>query len=234
MEEGGIKIMKKYFSVSNMLITICVITFISGILLYLSPNISQYLIKSKGSKEINISQVEMKNNLMRKTEFNVDDISPLTTKELLSNQFSKTDLPGIGIISIPDINLELPVFNGITYETMMYGAGTAKANQVMGQGNYALASHTIFNSLNGTIMENILFGNLINARLGQSIFLTDKNKVYEYQIDNIYTAHVSQGNIIEDHKDKKEITLYTCTTLTGDERLVVHGSLTNTSKYKGD
>ena len=226
--------MKKYFSVSNILITICVITFISGILVYLSPNISQYLIKSKGLKEINISQVEMKNNLKRKTEFNVDDVSPLTTKELLSNQFSKTDLPGIGIISIPDINLELPVFNGITYETMMYGAGTAKANQVMGQGNYALASHTIFNSLNGAIMENILFGNLINTRLGQSIFLTDKNKIYEYQIDNIYTAHVSQGNIIDNHKDKNEITLYTCTTLTGDERLVVHGTLVKTSKYKGD
>lgn len=224
--------MKKYFSISNIIITICVITCISGLLLYWSPNISQYLIKTKGMREVNISQSEMKSNLKKKTEFNVDDVEPLTTKELLSNQFSKTDLPGIGILSIPDINLELPIFNGITYETMMYGAGTAKPNQQMGKGNYALASHTIFNSFNGSIITNLLFGNLIYAQIGQSIFLTDKDKSYEYKIDNIYRVDVSQGNIIEDHKDKKEITLYTCTTLTGNERLVVHGSLINTSKYK--
>ena len=110
----------------------------------------------------------------------------MTTTELLANQFSKTDLPGIGIISIPDINIELPVFNGITYETMIYGAGTAKPNQQMGKGNYTLASHKIFNSFNGSIITNLLFGNLIYAQIGQSIILTDKDKSYEYKINNIY------------------------------------------------
>ncbi|MFK4898981.1 class A sortase [Lactococcus petauri] len=225
--------MKKFFSLTNIVIAGSVITFLFGLLIFFSPNIGQHLIKSKGSKEISISHVKMKNNLKQKGEFIPEDVRPLTTTELLANQFSKADLPGIGILSIPDINLELPVFNGITYETMMYGAGTAKPNQQMGKGNYALASHTIFNSFNGSIITNLLFGNLIYAQSGQSIFLTDKDKSYEYKIDNIYSVDVSQGNIIEDHKNKKEITLYTCTTLTGDERLVVHGTLVNTSKYKG-
>ncbi|WP_285007238.1 class A sortase [Lactococcus garvieae] len=225
--------MKKIFSLTNIVIAGSVITFLFGLLIFFSPNIGQHLIKSKGSKEISISHVEMKNNIKQKGEFIPEDVRPLTTTELLVNQFSKADLPGIGILSIPDINLELPVFNGITYETMMYGAGTAKPNQQMGKGNYALASHTIFNSFNGSIITNLLFGNLIYAQIGQSIFLTDKDKSYEYKVDNIYRVDVSQGNIIEDHKDKKEITLYTCTTLTGNERLVVHGSLINTSKYKG-
>lgn len=225
--------MKKIFSLTNIAIAVSVIAFLFGLLVFFSPNIGQHLIKSKGAKEISISHVEMQKNLNKKGEFIPEDVRPLTTTELLANQFSKADLPGIGIISIPDINLELPVFNGITYETMMYGAGTAKPNQQMGKGNYALASHTIFNSFNGSIITHLLFGNLIYAQIGQSIFLTDKDKSYEYKIDNIYRVDVSQGNIIEDHKDKKEITLYTCTTLTGNERLVVHGSLINTSKYKG-
>lgn len=225
--------MKKIFSLTNIAIAVSVIAFLFGLLVFFSPNIGQHLIKSKGAKEISISHVEMQKNLNKKGEFIPEDVRPLTTTELLANQFSKADLPGIGIISIPDINLELPVFNGITYETMMYGSGTAKPNQQMGKGNYALASHTIFNSFNGSIITNLLFGNLIYAQIGQSIFLTDKDKSYEYKIDNIYRVDVSQGNIIEDHKDKKEITLYTCTTLTGNERLVVHGSLINTSKYKG-
>lgn len=210
---------------------ICIITFLVGLTFFFSPQISKHFIQSTGKSEMSLTHEQMKENLKKKTSFNPDGISPMTTKELLSHQFSKTDLPGIGIISIPDINLELPVFNGVTYETMMYGAGTAKPNQQMGKGNFALASHTIFNAFNGEIMKNILFGNLINAQLGQSIFLTDKNKVYEYRIDNIYTAHVSQGNIIDNHDDRKEITLYTCTTLTGDERLVVHGLLINTTNY---
>ncbi len=227
-----VRSMKKIFSLTNIAIAVSVIAFLFGLLVFFSPNIGQHLIKSKGSKEISISHVEMKKNLNQKGEFIPEDVRPLTTTELLANQFSKADLPGIGIISIPDINLELPVFNGITYETMMYGAGTAKPNQQMGKGNYALASHTIFNSFNGSIITNLLFGNLIYAQVGQSIFLTDKDKSYEYKIDNIYRVDVSQGNIIEDHKNKKEITLYTCTTLTGNERLVVHGTLVNTTKYK--
>ncbi len=228
-----VRSMKKIFSLTNIAIAVSVIAFLFGLLVFFSPNIGQHLIKSKASKEISISHVEMQKNLNKKGEYIPEDVRPLTTTELLANQFTKADLPGIGIISIPDINLELPVFNGITYETMMYGAGTAKPNQQMGKGNYALASHTIFNSFNGSIITNLLFGNLIYAQIGQSIFLTDKDKSYEYKIDNIYRVDVSQGNIIEDHKDKKEITLYTCTTLTGDERLVVHGTLVNTTKYKG-
>lgn len=69
---------------------------------------------------------------------------------------------------------------------MIYGAGTAKPNQQMGKGNYTLASHKIFNSFNGSIITNLLFGNLIYAQIGQSIILTDKDKSYEYKINNIY------------------------------------------------
>ncbi|MFK4855051.1 class A sortase [Lactococcus petauri] len=224
--------MKKNFSLTNIAIAVSVIAFLFGLLVFFSPNIGQYLIKSKASKEINISHVEMKKNLQQKGEFVPEDVRPLTTTELLANQFSKTDLPSIGILSIPDINLELPVFNGITYETMMYGAGTAKPNQQMGKGNYALASHTIFNSFNGSIITNLLFGNLIYAQIGQNIFLTDKDKSYEYKIDTIYKVNVSQGNIIQNHDEEQEITLYTCTSLTGAERLVVHGLLIKIMHYE--
>ncbi|XHB95952.1 class A sortase [Lactococcus garvieae] len=129
----------------------------------------------------------------------------MTAKELVAHQFKDKNLAGIGIISIPAINLELPVFNGVTYETMMYGAGTAKPNQVMGEGNYALASHTIFNSFTGAVIPNVLFGNLISAQIGQHIYLTDKAQKYDYQIDSIYKTTVNQGNIIDDHNKKKRL-----------------------------
>ncbi|MDG6190133.1 hypothetical protein [Lactococcus formosensis] len=52
--------MKKIFSLTNIAIAVSVITFLFGLLVFFSPNIGQHLIKSKGSKEISISHVEMK------------------------------------------------------------------------------------------------------------------------------------------------------------------------------
>jgi sortase A len=224
---------KKIFSASNVMMFVCVLVFIVGLTVFFSPQISKYFIQSTGKQEMKLTHEQMKNNLKKKTSFNSEEISPMTTKELVAHQLEDKDMAGIGIISIPDIHLELPIFNGVTYETMMYGAGTAKPNQIMGQGNYALASHTIFNEFTGAIVNGVLFGNLVYAKSGQNIYLTDKDKVYEYQIDSIYKINVSQGNIIENHEKKKEITLYTCTTLTGNERLVVQGSLSNIKEYKG-
>lgn len=217
---------------SHFFTVICVLGLFIGIVVALVPTMNKYFIQSTGKAEVQITHEKMKQNLKKKTSFNSDNISPMTTQDLLKQQFSEKDMPGIGIISIPDISLELPVFNGITYETMMYGASTAKPNQVMGQGNYSLASHTIFNVYNGAVMTDLLFGNLIYAQPGQKIYLTDKDKVYEYKIDNIFKVNVSQGNIIENHDKQKEITLYTCTSLAGNERLVVHGNLEKRTSYK--
>lgn len=214
------------------MMVVCVLVFIVGLTVFFSPQLSKYFIQSTGKQEMKLTHEQMKNNLNKKTSFNSEGISPMTTKELVAHQLEDKDMAGIGIISIPDIHLELPIFNGVTYETMMYGAGTAKPNQQMGKGNFALASHTIFNTFNGNIVPNLLFGNLIYAQTGQNIYLTDKDRVYEYQIDSIYKINVSQGNVIDNHEKKKEITLYTCTTLTGDERLVVHGKFDKEFSYQ--
>ena len=41
-------------------------------------------------------------------------------------------------ISIPELNMNLPIFKGFENVALYYGAGTMKENQVMGQGNYSL------------------------------------------------------------------------------------------------
>ncbi|MGY3713832.1 class A sortase [Lactococcus petauri] len=223
---------KKIFSASNVMMFVCVLVFIVGLTVFFSPQISKYFIQSTGKQEMKLTHEQMKNNLKKKASFNSEEISPMTTKELVAHQLEDKDMAGIGIISIPDIHLELPIFNGVTYETMMYGAGTAKPNQIMGQGNYALASHTIFNEFTGAIVNGVLFGNLVYAKSGQEIYLTDKDKVFAYQIDKVSIVNVSQGTIIDDTKGKREITLYTCTSLVGTNRLVVHGKLDKQYSYQ--
>lgn len=223
--------MKKNISKEMIIVIVSFLIVIGGLIWFFSSSIEKFIINSKGQTEIKVSHQVMKENQKKVGTFKPEEITPKTTAEYFSDYFSKSNLPVVGILSIPDVHMILPIFNGTTNETMSYGAGTAKPNQTMGKGNYSLASHTIFNMYSGEVMSGILFGNLIYSHVGQGIYLTDKDKVFEYKIDTIYTVNVNQGNIIDDHNKKNEITLYTCTTLTGDERLVVHGNLIQTSSY---
>ncbi|WP_242359028.1 class A sortase [Lactococcus petauri] len=217
--------MKKFFNLRNLVIAGSGLAFLFGVLLAFHLNIDQVLIQNQSEKALKLCPNKQEG------KFQAETIEPLTTSELLAHQFSKLDLPVAGKVTLPELHIELPVFNCLTSESMMYGACYAKAHQEMGKGNVALASHTIFNPLTGNQVPDLLFGNLFQAQIGQHIFLTDKAKVYDYQIERIFTVADTQGEIIADHKGKREITLYTCTNLTGEERLVVQGNLVRTTSY---
>ncbi|EHQ8840319.1 class A sortase, partial [Enterococcus faecalis] len=68
--------------------------------------------------------------------------------------FSKVKNDVLGTISIPSIDLEMPILQGDSFEKMLYGACTVLPKQTMGKGNYTLAAHNagvdglMFSSLN--------------------------------------------------------------------------------------
>ena len=47
----------------------------------------------------------------------------------------------LGSIEIDSIQLKLPILMGDSFDNMLYGACTVLSKQMMGKGNYALASH---------------------------------------------------------------------------------------------
>ncbi len=210
-----------------------------GVWQFIKPAVSKGVIQETGREAVQTSKKKIQANKdnAKQSEIKVTPtdnqvLHPLTTEELLKNRVENKDLDIIGVIAIPDVGIKLPILNGVTYETMMYGAGTIKSNAMMGQGNYSLASHTIFNTYTNSIEKDVLFGNLIHAKTGQNIYVTDKAKVYEYVIDKVYTVKDNQVDILKDNKNKKEITLVTCTSLIGNDRLIVHGTLEETSSYQ--
>lgn len=228
---------KKIGKVSLFLCSILLLCF--GVWQFMRPTVSKGLIKDTGQKATQVSKEQIQANVKKvnpseiKEDSNeAQEVRPLTTEELLKNRVDNKELDTIGILSLPDVGIKLPILDGVTYETMMYGAGTIKGDEVMGQGNYSLASHTIFNSYTNSIEKDVLFGNLVNSREGQRIYVTDKSKVYEYVIDKVYTVKDNQSDVIKDKENKKEITLVTCTSLTGNDRLIVHGTLEETSSYQ--
>ena len=103
-----------------------------------------------------------------------------------------------------------------------------KANQKMGEGNYSLASHHIFTAENASQM---LFSPLVNAKEGMKIYLTDKDKVYTYEIREVKHVTPDRVDEIEDREGVKEITLVTCVDYNATERIIVKGDFKEVKAY---
>ena len=140
-------------------------------------------------------------------------------------------LPRTGGIAVPDLGINIPIYEGVTEYNLLAGAGTMKLGQQMGQGNYALASHYV-NGGNGIY----LFTPLLKAQAGMKVYLTDAGDVYEYEI---YRAeHVGAENVqlVEDEEALNAgspiTTLLTCYQTAEQGRFVVQAKLTKI--YKND
>ena len=122
----------------------------------------------------------------------------------------------------------LPIFKGLDNVNLFYGAGTMKPDQKMGEGNYSLASHHIFTAENASQM---LFSPLVNAKAGMKIYLTDKDKVYTYEITEVKRVTPDRVDEIEDRDGVKEITLVTCVDYNATERIIVKGIFKESKAY---
>ena len=160
--------------------------------------------------------------------FDFDSVKSISSEAVLAAQWDAQQLPVIGGIAIPEVEINLPIFKGLDNVNLFYGAGTMKANQKMGEGNYSLASHHIFTAENASQM---LFSPLVNAKAGMKIYLTDKDKVYTYEIREVKHVTPDRVDEIEDREGVKEITLVTCVDYNATERIIVKGDFKEVKAY---
>lgn len=138
----------------------------------------------------------------------------------------EVDLDVLGAVAIPDANLNTAVIKGMSDVAMVSGAGTMFPDQVMGQGNYTLASHHIGY---GT---DILLNNISDSvTVGDKIYLTDLTNVYVYETFFVEAVNPDQVQYIsQEVTGNPIITLMTCTAdLT--QRWIVQGNLTETVAF---
>ena len=138
----------------------------------------------------------------------------------------EADLDVLGAVAIPDANLNTAVIKGMSDVAMVSGAGTMFPDQVMGQGNYTLASHHIGY---GT---DILLNNISDSvTVGDKIYLTDLTNVYVYETYFVEAVNPDQVQYIsQEVTGNPIITLMTCTAdLT--QRWIVQGNLTETVAF---
>lgn len=203
---------------------------IVGLALVFNTSIRNMIIayKSNQYQVTNVSKEKIKENQASETTFDFEQVESISTEAVLKAQWDAQQLPVIGGIAIPELKVNLPIFKGLSNTALMYGAGTMKENQVMGQGNYSLASHHTFGIAGAS---ETLFSPLENAKNGMKIYVTDKENVYTYVVSSVESVTPESVHVIDDVEGKTEITLVTCEDAGATMRTIVKGELESSVPY---
>lgn len=175
-----------------------------------------------------ITRVEVAENEERTEDvtFKFEEVEPLSLENIVKYQ-GQGGRYSMGQVAIPELNMKIPIYKGVSNYVLATGAGTMKENQKMGEGNYALASHNYFGD------KTILFSPLVDAKQGMKIYTTDLENIYEYEITSVDIIEPTKVSVIYDQKDKTEITLITCDDLNATNRYCVKGKFVTKYPAKG-
>ena len=193
-----------------------VVLIVGGLALIAAPFIQDFMVGRVTENHLNaLDPDRFEENLAAEAIFDFGAIRSIDIQDVLAA--ANEDLPGIGIISIPQVDLRLPIFNGVTNETLSAGAGTMKAGQVMGEGNFSLASHRMNH-------PDLLFTPLERVEVGDEVLLQDAHWVYVYEVTLIQVIEPERVEVIHDSQGEGLLTLITCTP-DNLRRLMVRGQL---------
>lgn len=194
-----------------------------GLALVFNRQLKQFLMQ-RTSANYQIEQVtraQIQANEKTEATFDFAAVESASLEAVLQAQLSGKVLPVIGGVAVPSVEIQLPIFKGLSNDALLFGAGTFSATQQMGQGNYALASHRIENS-------TILFTRLEEVQMGDVIYLTDLDQIYVYETIESKRIEAYQVEVIEEVPNQTLVTLITCGEAAGITRWMVQGKLTET------
>lgn len=116
-----------------------------------------------------------------------------------------------GALVMPDVNIGVPIFEGTSDASLYWGAGTAKENQQLGEGNYALSAHNylkvdtvedwFFSGLQNEVKPNTDEFRLTNDKSAthiaeQAIDVDEGMPIYAYDGDMVYEYHVTYSEAV--------------------------------------
>lgn len=213
---------KKKSRLINWLINISLLLLlVVGLALVFNNQIKNALIQWSGQKYAvaNITpETIKKNKATGEATFDFSDAESVSTDAVIRAQLSKTVLPVVGGIAVPRVGINLPIFKGVGNDELLSGAGTMKADQEMGKGNYALASHRCYD-------PTLLFTPMDKMELGDTIYITDLVNIYTYKTIFKEVVAPDKTELIEDIPGKKLITMVTCGDFNAVTREIVQGEL---------
>lgn len=216
-------------SKKNVLSALSIFLILTGILILFLPRISSKVIKRRTRENAelveNYSSEKLQNNLNTESEFDFDSILEISPSQTFSSSNTIDEDLILGRLLIPTIDLNLTLYNGVTNEILHAGLGTMRPNLKMGEGNFPIAGHYSRN-------KEALFGNLTAVELGDLVYLTDNDKVYEYEVYDTKIVKPTEVEWIENQVAEEHgealVSLMNCYYVDGeytDNRFFVFGEL---------
>lgn len=150
-------------------------------------------------------------------EIPLEAVQPPDLADVLAFQKNQT-FHSSGQLIIPEVDIGLPVFSGVTNQEILVGAGNLFPERAPENHNVVLIGHHLGR-------ESLLFGNLLKIKIGDPIYLETTGGFYEYLVSEAKLIQQTDLQVLDDH-GKSEITLITCDKPTQtDQRFVVKGQL---------
>ena len=134
----------------------------------------------------------------------------------------------LGYITIPKIDLNLPIYEGTGADVLTHGVGH------LPQTSYPLGGESTHSTLSGHrgMAEAELFTNLDKLEIGDKFYLHVLDEVLAYRVDQILTVEPDQVEALEIVEGEDLCTLVTCTPIgINSHRLLVRGIRTD---YNGE
>lgn len=126
----------------------------------------------------------------------------------------------LGYISIPKIDVNLPIYNGTSKEVLAKGVGNLENTSLPtgGKGNHSvLVAHT-------GLTKGKMFDDLNKLELEDKFYIHILDNKLEYKVNRIKTVTPDNIQDLEKEEDKDYITLVTCTPyMINSHRLLVRG-----------
>ncbi len=231
---------KKSSLTSNIITVIIVLVMIAGIGLLLYPTISEKWNAIHQSRVISSYTDQVKTNnvgdlkKMRDVaiKYNVELLSKTDRYKLsdeeMEEYMSTLDVNGSGVmgfITIPKIDVELPVYHTTDEAVLQIGVGHIVGTSLPVGGE---STHAVLSGHRG-LPSAKLFTRLDEVGEGDCFFLHILDKVLVYQVDNINIVLPEEANMIDIVEGKDYCTLITCTPYgVNTHRMLVRGEHTET------
>ena len=221
----------------------CVIIFMTGLGIASYPFISNMVAQRHASQVVK----DYETNVEEMDEEKIDAMKEAAKKynEQLSNVVSVDDEnenneqgesyadllnigESLGYITIPKIDVNLPIYNGTSQDVLSKGVGH------MEQSSYPLggeSTHCVLTGHRG-LPSAVLFTDLDKLEIGDEFYLHVLDEILAYKVDQIKVVEPNESGDLEIIEGKDNCTLVTCTPYAiNSHRLLVRGERT---EYKGE
>ena len=221
----------------------CVIIFMTGLGIASYPFICNMVAQRHASQVVK----DYETNVEEMDEEKIDAMKEAAKKynEQLSNVVSVDDEnenneqgesyadllnigESLGYITIPKIDVNLPIYNGTSQDVLSKGVGH------MEQSSYPLggeSTHCVLTGHRG-LPSAVLFTDLDKLEIGDEFYLHVLDEILAYKVDQIKVVEPNESGDLEIIEGKDYCTLVTCTPYAiNSHRLLVRGERT---EYKGE